>query len=110
MVEKRKHPRNPSRMRCWCEGENVTVYARVGNISEGGLFICTSTPLSQGARATLRFGQELAVETFAVVVWIHAGPDTQPTGMGLKFDGLDGARVELLRRLIEGEQRTGKNQ
>ncbi len=56
LAENRKHARVPSRLRCWCEGENVTVYARVGNLSEGGLFLRTSTPLATGAVATVRFG------------------------------------------------------
>ena len=110
MVENRKHPRVPSRLRCWCEGENVTVYARVGNISEGGMFVCTSTPLNLGTEATLRFGQEIAVETHAKVVWVHDGKGGGlPTGMGLQFDDLDEPRVEAIRRLIEGEQRAQKN-
>ena len=37
--ENRKSARVPTRLRCWCEGENVTVYARIGNLSEGGLFL-----------------------------------------------------------------------
>ena len=110
MVEHRKHPRVPSRLRCWCEGENVTVYARVGNISEGGMFVCTSTPLREGASATLRFGQDVSVETGAVVVWVHTGNGGMPTGMGLRFEPLDGARAEALRKLIEGEQRAQKTQ
>ena len=28
-MENRKSGRVPSRMRCWCEGENVTLYSRV---------------------------------------------------------------------------------
>jgi uncharacterized protein (TIGR02266 family) len=110
VVENRKHPRVPSRLRCWCEGENVTVYARVGNISEGGMFVCTSTPLIKGAAATLRFGAESPVETPATVMWVHSGNGGGlPTGMGLRFEGLDEGRVEAIRRLIEGEQRAQKN-
>lgn len=110
MVDNRKHPRVLSRLRCWCEGENVTVYARVGNISEGGMFVCTSTPLDAGTSATLRFGAEGAIETHAVVVWVHSGNGGLPTGMGLRFHGLDEGRVEAIRRLIEGEQRAQKSQ
>lgn len=110
MVENRKHPRVSSRLRCWCEGENVTVYARVGNISEGGMFVCTSTPLNTSTAVMLRFGPESSVETRAVVVWVHTGNGGMPTGMGLRFDGLDAARMEALRKLIEVEQRAAKNQ
>src|SRR6185369_3065374 len=50
LAENRKTERVPSRLRCWCEGENVTVYARIGNLSEGGLFLRTSTPLERGSK------------------------------------------------------------
>ena len=110
MVENRKYPRVSSRLRCWCEGENVTVYARVGNLSEGGMFVCTSTPLETGASALLRFGSENAVETRAVVVWVHTTNGSLPIGMGLRFDELDEPRAEAIRRLIEVEQRAHKTQ
>jgi hypothetical protein len=74
------------------------------------MFVCTSTPLNTGTAATLRFGQEHGVETTAVVVWVHTGNGGLPTGMGLRFEGLDEPRVEAIRRLIEGEQRAQKNQ
>src|SRR5437773_1430179 len=68
-TENRKFARVPTRLRCWCEGENVTVYARIGNLSEGGLFLRTSTPLSEGSKATVRFGQDSSIEATATVVW-----------------------------------------
>ncbi len=69
MSELRKFSRAPSRLRCWCEGENITVYARIGNLSEGGLFLRTSTPLNEGSRALLRFGNDNPIEAHARVVW-----------------------------------------
>src|SRR5438093_13018024 len=89
--DNRKTARVPSRLRCWCEGENVTVYARIGNLSEGGLFLRTSTPLQRGAHATLRFGvgDESEVEARAVVIWSRGDGDAGPPGMGLKFEEAD---------------------
>ncbi len=103
-IDNRKHARVMSRLRCWCEGENVTVYARIGNLSEGGLFLRTSTPLSQGSRATLRFGQEAPIEAQAKVVWCRSDGDSGPPGMGLQFETIDGKRLEELRKLIQSEQ------
>ena len=68
LADNRKTERVPSRLRCWCEGENVTVYARIGNLSEGGLFLRTSTPLERGSRTVVRFG-ESNIEATAQVVW-----------------------------------------
>lgn len=107
--ENRKSARVPTRLRCWCEGENVTVYARIGNLSEGGLFLRTSTPLSQGSKATVRFGQEPAIEAQATVVWCRADGEQGPPGMGLKFEVIDQKRLDELRKLIQNEQQIPKN-
>jgi uncharacterized protein (TIGR02266 family) len=104
LIENRKHTRVPSKLRCWCEGENVTVYARIGNLSEGGLFLRTSTPLSEGSRAMVRFGSDNAIEAQAMVVWSRADGDGGPPGMGLRFELIDEKRLGDLRKLIQNEQ------
>jgi uncharacterized protein (TIGR02266 family) len=101
--ENRKYLRVPSRLRCWCEGENITVFARIGNLSEGGLFLRTSTPLNEGTRATVRFGTESPVEAEARVVWARLEGHDGPPGMGLMFEGVDDQRREAIRRLVEQE-------
>lgn len=104
MKENRKHPRTFTRLRCWCEGDNVTFYARVGNLSEGGLFLRTSTPLEPGARTRLRLrngDESSAVEATATVIWSRRGG--QESGMGLRFEALDEPSREHLRRLIQHE-------
>lgn len=103
MSENRRYTRVSSRLRCWCEGENITVYARIGNLSEGGLFLRTSTPLSEGSRALLRFGNDNAVEAQARVVWARLEGQGGPPGMGLEFVGVDDARLETIRRLVQAE-------
>src|SRR5688572_11253137 len=101
--DNRKFERVHSRMRCWCEGENVTVYARIGNISEGGLFLRTSTPLERGARATLRFGvgDQNEIEATAIVVWARGEGAEGPPGMGLQFEGVDSGKLERIREIIQ---------
>lgn len=103
MSENRRYSRVSSRLRCWCEGENITVYARIGNLSEGGLFLRTSTPLSQGSRALLRFGTDNAVEAHARVVWARLEGQGGPPGMGLQFEDVDADRLETIRRLVHSE-------
>jgi uncharacterized protein (TIGR02266 family) len=105
--ETRKHVRVPSGLRCWCEGENVTFYARVGNLSEGGLFLRTNTPLATGSRAMLRLNRsgEGEVQVMATVVWASDAYEQGPAGMGLRFEPLDSVTLERLRRIISLEQK-----
>jgi uncharacterized protein (TIGR02266 family) len=107
-MENRKSGRVPSRMRCWCEGENVTLYSRVGNLSEGGLFLRTSTPLREGVRTTVRLGvgeeDGPEVQTTATVVWARQRDKQWPSGMGLQFESLDAAGLERLRQIISHER------
>jgi uncharacterized protein (TIGR02266 family) len=103
LSENRKFMRVNSRLRCWCEGENITVYARIGNLSEGGLFLRTSTPLIEGSRALLRFGSEIPFEAQARVVWARLEGQGGPPGMGLVFEGVDPGKLETIRRVIEAE-------
>ncbi|MBS1150900.1 MAG: hypothetical protein H6Q89_2598 [Myxococcaceae bacterium] len=107
--DNRKFGRVPSRLRCWCEGENVTVYARIGNLSEGGLFLRTSTPLERGSRTVVRFG-DTNIEATAQVVWARSNEGAEgPPGMGLMFVDIDDNRLQQIRRLVEVEQSAAKN-
>ena len=110
MRENRKFERVHSRLRCWCEGENVTVYARIGNLSEGGLFLRTSTPLEQGSKAVVRFGSNGAdeFEAAAIVVWARSQADDGPPGMGLMFQEVDAQQLEQIRQILSGERQTKK--
>ncbi len=107
-TEKRQHPRFPSRLRCWCEADNITLYARIANLSEGGLFLQTNTPLEQGQRMLLRLSSRAVREIMAeaTVVWNRPERhDKGPPGMGLKFEVMDPGAQALLRRIISEEQR-----
>jgi uncharacterized protein (TIGR02266 family) len=94
-------------MRCWCEGENVTLYSRVDNLSEGGLFLRTSTPLREGTRTTVRLGageeEGREIQTMAKVVWTRQNGKPWPPGMGLQFESLDATSLERLREIISYE-------
>jgi len=107
--DNRRHSRVPTRLRCWCEGENVTVYARIGNLSEGGLFLRTSTPLPKGARTTLRFrdGEAEEVSAEATVMWSRSGVGDQ-AGMGLMFGPMDSRKLEAIRRMVAKHLQHGK--
>ncbi len=100
MIEHRKSPRQLSKLRCWCEGQNITVFARIGNLSEGGLFLKTSTPLAPGSSAVVRFAD---VEARVLVVWASSGDDGRAPGMGLRFDGIDEQRLGQIRRMLSDD-------
>jgi len=107
-IDNRKTTRFVSRLRCWCESEDITLYARVANLSEGGMFLQTSTPLDAGRRARVRLGGGVVHEVTAeaTVMWNRSRrQDKGPAGMGLRFEGLDSGAQDLLRRIISNEQR-----
>ncbi|WP_240486588.1 TIGR02266 family protein [Hyalangium minutum] len=107
-MDNRKSGRVTSRMRCWCEGDNVTLYSRVGNLSEGGLFLRTSTPMREGTRTAVRLGageeSGQAFQTMAKVVWTRQNGKSWPPGMGLQFEPLDATSLERLRQIISHER------
>jgi uncharacterized protein (TIGR02266 family) len=108
--EQRRHARAWCRQRCWCEGENITIYAQIGNLSEGGLFLRTSAPLTPGARVRVRLAVDPGeVELPARVAWRRdrqEPSDTDP-GMGLRFEQPGAQAFAVLRshvsRLLRGE-------
>ena len=104
-VDRRRHPRVPLRSRCWCEADGITLYAKLANASEGGVFISTHAPLRMGSPAKVRFKlddpkQEVAAD--AVVVWVReAAADPRETpGMGMRFTIIDDQSVNVLRDFI----------
>ena len=108
MKENRQSPRIEARLRCWCESDRITFFARIANLSEGGLFLRTSAPLAPGSRTRLRLqGRELEeVSTAATVVWNREQPQNGPAGMGLRFDVEDPTLREAIRRIMAAEQRS----
>ena len=80
----------------------MTFYARVGNLSEGGLFLRTSTPLKTGARAELRLGpsEVRQIHASATVMWTCSDDGMGTPGMGLQFDAMEAPALDLLRGLI----------
>lgn len=80
----------------------MTVYARIGNLSEGGLFLRTSTPLPTGSRALLRFrdGDAEEISAEATVMWSRGGVGDQ-AGMGLQFGPMDARRLETIRQMVQ---------
>lgn len=81
------------------------MYARIGNVSEGGLFVRTSTPLPYGSRARLRIGEWLEVN--AEVVWAAGEGSGACPGMGLQFEDPTDSFLSAVHKLIEDELAKG---
>jgi type IV pilus assembly protein PilZ len=77
-----------------CETEDTFLYASITNISEMGIFVQTTQPLSVGTRLTLRFappGDASSYMLKGTVQWInvaHPLRETPNPGMGIRFVGL----------------------
>jgi hypothetical protein len=88
--DRRKHRRIPFDRPCWCEGDDVTLYVRIANASEGGSFLRTAISLEVGRKARLAwYSPEIQDEVVAEVevVWRSLDRPTEPgpRGMGLRF-------------------------
>ncbi|AKT43223.1 uncharacterized protein CMC5_074540 [Chondromyces crocatus] len=89
-----------------CEAEDTFLYASIANISELGIFVRTTTPLSIGVRITLRFSPPGAASSFVLqgmVQWINAVTPLRPTpnpGMGIRFVSLTRDEREQLVEAI----------
>jgi len=87
------------------EGERIQ--ANVLNVSTGGLFIPTTTPLAQGKRFSLRIrvggGPVPWWAALARVIWVRDSPTSDgPAGMGVKIlDFDDDAASAAISRLIQ---------
>ena len=78
------------------EGDNRFFAGTTGDISRGGLFVATDTPLMVGTELTLSFvlPDAYRIATDATVTWVRAPryrPDELPAGMGVRFDDLSAA-------------------
>jgi len=106
LEEKRKHARYPTRLRVWCEGGDITLFGRVGNLGVGGLFVHTATPFSHGARARVRLKDDRTggeVHAQATVVWVRRQKSSLPPGMGLQFESGGDQLAEEIRQLLRAE-------
>ena len=100
--EARQSPRFALRRRVWCEGDHITLYLQSHNVSEGGLFLRTATPLPPGTRARVSIKiDDVEIVAEAEVVWIATAGAPVP-GMGVKLleiqEGAD-AFADLLTRV-----------
>lgn len=79
------------------------------NVSLGGLFIVTDTPLEVGTRFRLRLRlpfRKRPLETLGEVRWVQDADGVMNAGMGVLFDGLSGADKRAVERMMSAWEDT----
>jgi type IV pilus assembly protein PilZ len=76
------------------------------NLSKGGIFLETNTPLPIGTELGLRFnvpGVDGTIDVRGVVAWVRAvAADDRPPGMGVEFENLDGRYGAIIDHIVAG--------
>lgn len=75
------------------------------NISLGGLFVETTEAFPLQTRLQVRFKiptQPEPIEVSGEVRWVEPGAAGQPSGMGIRFQGLRAREVWALNRFFQG--------
>jgi uncharacterized protein (TIGR02266 family) len=104
-AERRRHRRVVTRARCWVERESVTLYGRIVDIGEGGLFLRTAVSLVAGTPVDVYVapeGSEQKIRARGTVAWSGLRTDgaKRTSGIGIAFESvIDGQ--EFLDRLLD---------
>ncbi len=103
-ADKRESVRVPTNLHCSFESIGSFESASISNLSSGGVFISTVSPLPIGSKVELKIkisqtGAE--IELPGVVVSNNAGPDlsTEKRGMGVRFSELTPEMLEQIHAL-----------
>ena len=94
----RRQPRLPISLEVAYRTAGAFLVSYSINLSKGGIFLETATPLSIGEQLTLKFDVPGVgpLEVVGTVAWVRSGShDGLPDGMGIQFDR---ARSAVRRR------------
>jgi uncharacterized protein (TIGR02266 family) len=103
-ADRRRSARIPSRLHCSFDSFGTFERALITNVSHGGVFIKTVSPLPIGTklRICIRIAEtEAQIELPGVVVSHHVGPswDTREAGMGVAFVATDPEIAKQINKL-----------
>jgi type IV pilus assembly protein PilZ len=108
MSPDRRQPRLPISLKVQYRTAGAFLVAYSVNLSKGGIFLETSTPLEIGEHITLEFEVPGAgkLDVTGIVAWVRKDSgDGLPDGMGVQFEHLDvqyGARIDGMVRTFMG--------
>ncbi len=106
--DKRRHPRLPVRLKVAYRTAGSFLVSYTINLSRGGLFIQTDSPLPEGTPLTLELslpGRSTPVLLNGHVAWSRRAMEDSPGGMGIAFQGLEskvGALIDHLAGAFQG--------
>ena len=73
------------------------------NINEGGIFVATESPQAVGTSVALQFtlpGIEDPLEVAGTVVHLTGDDTSEPPGMGIEFEDLDGEARQRINSIV----------
>ena len=109
---RRLHSRTPVRIEVFYSYGSDFVSDYMLNVSRGGLFIETFSPLDVGTKIHLRFSLPAFTDIFNIkgtVVWKRpAGHGASPPGMGVQFEEVDKKDAELIDNFVKSQIDTAK--
>jgi uncharacterized protein (TIGR02266 family) len=88
LLHNRVHPRVELQVEVSLESEHNFYTGLSSNLSEGGLFVATETPLPLGTRLLVRFALEGAgspIDAVGEVCWLRPRSRDFPMGFGMRF-------------------------
>jgi len=100
----RRDSRIPAKLEVAYRTQGAFLMAYSVNLSKGGVFLETATPLAIGTEVTLRLEVPDAgeFELVGLVAWVRqAEPDGLPDGMGIKLRELDERYGDLIDRMVQ---------
>jgi uncharacterized protein (TIGR02266 family) len=93
-ANRRRHARSRVFARCWIERETVTLFGRVVDVGEGGLFLRTAVVLPPGTDVNVHLhppGGAAPIRAHGTVAWVgvRAEGDSRTRGIGIAFDRIE---------------------
>jgi type IV pilus assembly protein PilZ len=102
-IEQRATRRLPIRVEVEYQTMEDFLLDYTANVSLGGVFIVTDSPLEVGTRFRLRLQiphRKRPLDTLGEVRWVQDPDDGMNAGMGVQFDGMSGADRRAVERMI----------
>jgi len=87
-LHNRVHPRVELQVEVTLESDHNFYTGLSSNVSEGGLFVATTTPLPMGTRLLVRFaleGDDAPIDAVGEVCWLRPRSADFPMGFGMRF-------------------------
>lgn len=106
LENRRRHSRSRVLARCWIERESITLFGRVVDLGEGGLFLRTAVVLAPGTdvNVQLRSAAGDAIRAHGTVAWVgfRNDGDIRTRGIGIAFDRIEEGAKQLRALLASG--------